>query len=102
MLQKNTKPDQSYFYIMYEESLVSSNLSSKLFRFHSAHPYKYMVEGHLNSGLFNHELFNPGLFKHEPLFLKFVKKPNEFTFNIFYLHIKTKSFHFGNLLLGFL
>ena len=84
-------------FLYYEESLVSSNLNLKLYRFHSAHPYKYMVEGHLNPGL-----FNPGLFKHEPLFLKFVKKPNEFTFNIFYLHIKTKSFHFGILLLGFL
>ena len=26
-----------------------------------------MVEGHLNPGLFNHELFNPRLFNHEVL-----------------------------------
>ena len=29
-------------FLYYEESLVSSNLNSKLFRFHSAHPNQYM------------------------------------------------------------
>ena len=36
-------------FLYYEESLVSSNLNSKLFRFHSAHPTVHSV--HLTIGL---------------------------------------------------
>ena len=46
---------QSYSYITYEESLVSSNLNSKQFRFHGAHPtvhvhlktYTYVIVDYL-------------------------------------------------------
>ena len=41
-------------FVEYEESLVSSNFNSNLFRFHSAHPnlHAFFIFGYLSGGLF--------------------------------------------------